>query len=287
MMKTTAILMLVHVPVPALEPQPPVDRVLDGNAIQPIAIHTGVDTLLVFPDDVSLVLGKGLTKGEHPGAIHCQQAEDKKLVVLRQLEEGSTVVMQIVMKGEAYAFRLQGSDKPATIIRFHRPGEGKVPKAIEVPEQEALARHKSVGRERQLELLRLAGSSYLLKSRIPGEYKDFQSKGISFSSSTGGLTIETTRVARFASEDATVVFGRIRNNTGKPASLGKLVARVRIGKVLFCPASVFRVKQVELAPGKETTFGAVVIGDGKGNPLHPGLDNIFSLHLSPRTPVKK
>lgn len=271
----TIILLILYSNILMSSPRPPMEIILDRNAIHPIPVHTGVDTLLIFPDEVTLLLGHGLTKGEHPGKVHCQQAENKKLVVLRQLEKDGTVLMQVVMGGKAFVFRLEGSDKPASVIRFHLPGQG--PPAAEIAANDAgKAKHRLTG-ERLNELIRLAGEAAFLKSRLPNEYKGFVARRVSMSSSIAeDVTANITGLARFRVEDTLVVLGEIHNTGEKDIRLASKLF-LRVGDKRLYPLSTVKFSSPVIKPGEKVGFKAALVGNGRDRPLHLSLDNRFAI----------
>ena len=80
---------------------------LNSDEIVKIPIHSRVQTLLLFPEQVTLLIGEGITDGQSEGKVQAQLAEDKRVVVLRSLMPDSTALMQVTVGTEAYAFRLQ------------------------------------------------------------------------------------------------------------------------------------------------------------------------------------
>jgi hypothetical protein len=118
----------------AAEPLPPLALKLNSEIIQPLGLHPKVDLLLVFPEEVTLILGQGLTTGDAPGQVQFQQGDkNPKLVTLRQLDPKADVIMQVVLKEQVFVFRLQPSERPPTSIRFSLdPIQKKDRKATEI-----------------------------------------------------------------------------------------------------------------------------------------------------------
>lgn len=256
-------------------PRAPIDMNLDEDTIHLVSIHTEVNTLLIFPADVTLILGHGLTKGQHPGKVYCQQAENAKLLVLRQLEKNSTVLMQIVMGGKAFVFRLSGSDRPASVIRFNSPGYA--PPATEISLADFTKTKRTVSKKRLGELIRLTREAAFLKPRLPHEYEGFASRRVSFSSQIGAhLTAEITVLARFRAEDTLILFGRIRNTGQKTIRLPQSL-RLKVGEKRSYRFSHFNITTGSLKPGQDTVFSAALAGDGEGRLLHLSLDNRFAI----------
>ena len=104
------------------EPLKPMTMKLNSDEIMKIPLHSRVQTLLLFPEPVTLLIGEGVTDGQSEGKVQAQLAEDKRVVVLRSLEPDSTALMQVMVGTEAYAFRLYHDDQSASIIRFPLSG---------------------------------------------------------------------------------------------------------------------------------------------------------------------
>ena len=92
------IVILLLLPLQA-EPLKPMAMKLNADVIQKIPIHSQVQTLLLFPEPVTLVLGEGLSDGKTQGKVQAQLAEDKRVLIVRSIEAQSEVLMQ-VMVGE-------------------------------------------------------------------------------------------------------------------------------------------------------------------------------------------
>ena len=262
------------------EPRPPMVMRLDENAIHSIPLHPESNTLLVFPEDVTLILGHHLSRGERPGRVYCQQAENAKHLVLRQLEENSTVLMQVVMGERAFVFKLAGSDHPASVIRFH--AQGQAPPAVEIAPSKILNTKRTVSPKRLAELIRLTKEAAFLQPRLPHEYRGFVARRVQFSSKIRqNVSATITGLARFPMEDALVVLGRIRNDGTRTVTLGSNM-RLKVGDSRHYAFSQFDLAQKTLRPGRETIFSAILVGDGKGAPLHLSLENQFSLEPNPQ-----
>lgn len=266
------------------EPQAPIVRQLEAKKITIIPIHSGMDTLLIFPKPVRLVLGFGLTDGKVDGVVQYQhegdpKKADPKLVILRQLKEGAEPVMQIMLDGEeeAYVYRLQPSEKPASVIRYVEAGKDLV--ASELTKEELAKLRSKPSKARQAELMRLTAEAYFLEKRIPEEYEGFQTKAVRFASVHDGVTITSTRVACFANEDALIVLGRIRNLSKKPFILGNHSTAFRLGSLKTYFPTQLLVSKRKIAPGEEAEFRSVIIGDGEGGPGHFSLENRITLEL--------
>ena len=256
-------------------PRAPQSMRLDENTIHAIPIHTETNTLLVFPKDVTLILGHHLTRGDQPGKVYCQQADSAKLVILRQLEAGSVILMQVVMNDRAYVFKLSGSDKPASVIRFH--AEGQAPPAVEIAPSDLSKTKRTVSDERMEELVRLTKEAAFLKPRLSNEYEGFTAKKVDFTSwPDKRIWVHITGVARFKSEDAIILTGLIgnvdRENYRLPDTLYLKVGGKRRYKL-----TTYTVKTKALKTSTHYAFSAVLIGDGEGGPLHLSLENKFAL----------
>lgn len=262
--------------VPAMawaEVQPPVSLRLDPSGIQTIAIHPGMDTLLMFPEPVTLIAGNGLTGGEGQGIVHFEQAEDPRLILLRQIQPNQPVLMHVVMATEGYSFRLIGSENPATIIRFIKADE-PAPAAV-IPEAEVRKELPPVSAERQEQLLKLALGEAVLKARLPSEYQDFRSVPVDAVSELDGLQIRLLRAARFDREDAVVLITEIRDAQGGTLDLAGKEWLIQVGEKRVYRPTHFGI-QGDPVQGK-LTAAFILIGDGRGSPLHLSPENRFAV----------
>ena len=271
-------LALLIAPIHA-EPQAPIVRQLEPEKITEIPIHRGMDTLLIFPKPVTLILGMGLTDGSVDGVVQYQHEGDPKLVILRQLKEKAAPLMQIMLSGEekAYVFRLHASERPASVIRYVEVGKELI--ADKLSEEELAQFKVKPSKARQAELMRLTAEASFLQKRIPDEYEGFQSKQVQFTSFLGNMIMTTTRIARFANEDALVVFGKIHNRSNLLFAPGNYLATFRIGGLKsYSPTQLLVSKRV-IAPGEEAEFRGLMLGDGAGGAGHFSLENRITLEL--------
>jgi len=260
------------------EPRAPFVMPLNQYAIHEVPISTASDTSLLFPDDVPLVLGKPLTDGKQPGQVYCQQAQNAKHIVLRQLEEGSEVLMQTTVNGKVYVFRLVGSTQPATVIYCTLAGH--TPPAVEIASANVQKTKRSVSEERVGELIRLTKEAAFLKPLLPHEYEGFSSRRVSMSSELeNGLSTEITGVGKFRREDTLIIFGSIQNGGKKTAQLMEQNFRLQIGEGRICPLSRIEFSESALKPNVKCNFTATLIGDGDGNPGRIHIENRFALSL--------
>lgn len=279
-MKILTLIFILMVAWAQAEPQAPIVRRLEAEKITVIPIHSGMDTLLIFPKPVTLILGFGLTDGKVDGVVQYQHEADAKLVVLRQLKEGAEPVMQIMLDGEqqAYVFRLQPSEKPASVIRFVEAGKNLVAQKLSKEELSKLKAKPT--KARQSELMRLTAEASFLRERISQEYEGFQMKDVQLPSIQNGVTVTSTRVARFANEDAMIVIGTILNQSDKPFVPGDHTATFRVGLLKsYSPAQLLVSKQ-KVGSGGKAEFRGVIIGDGEGGPGHFSLENRITLELN-------
>lgn len=264
------------------EPQPPYSLTLNPNSIQPIPIHAEIDTLLVFPSDVEAILGNGLTTGDPvSGSVLYQQGKLKPThIILRHLDSTSKVLMTTVIDDKAFVFRVEASETPASVIYFKDTDSRSVPKASVIDPADALVKERPISDERKNELLRLARESKQLEDKVPQEYEGFSEKQVFLTSSESELETRILRVAKFKTEDALIFSGTISNYSSKPVQLQNRLGALKVGPDKRYSPSILRAKTHLLAPNQSTTFEGLLIGNGKGKPLHLSLDNGFSLHLS-------
>ncbi len=250
---------------------------LDPSRIGTIPIHTEVDTLLMFPEAVTLIAGKGMTDGKEPGAVFFQQAENPSLLLLRLLQPDTPVLMHLVMGSEGFSFRLVGSENPASIIRFHTD-DGTVP-AIEIPEDEVRKQKSEMSWERREQLLQLAIGEQVLRPKIPDEYKDFQSRTSESQTVVNGLQIITTKIARFNSENAIVLLADLENHGKTPLELAPELIGIRVGDSRVFSPSHLQWTERQVQPGAKSQLAVLLLGDGRGKSLPISIENQFSVIL--------
>jgi len=267
------LLMLLLLPLQA-EPLKPIAMKLYADEIQRIPIHSQVQTLLLFPEPVTLVLGEGGSDGKTQGKVQAQLAEDKRVLILRSIEAQSEVLMQVMVGEEAYAFRLQYDERPASIIRFG--GAKALPKAEEVSADQARESAVFPSEARQRQLLRLAKQANVLQSQLPDEYEGYQATNIEIITWGENFSCTLQHVARFPNDHALVVFGMITNLGDQPITKGSLGLQVGKARLYSLPFSGV------IKSGGTYKFATLLLGDGAGNPLHLSLENDFKLTFKPQ-----
>lgn len=271
------LLMLLLLPLQA-EPLKPMTMKLNPDEIKKIPIHSQVQTLLLFPEPVTLVLGEGISDGKTQGKVQAQLAEDKRVLVLRSIEPQSEVLMQVMVGEEAYAFRLQYDERPASIVRFG--GAKALPKAKEVSEEQAREEAAFPSNARQRQLVRLARQANVLKSQLPDEYEDYQARDFNTVSWGANFSCSLSHIARFPKDQAMVVFGTIVNLGNEPLTTDSL--RLKVGAIRDYPLPFSKPQPRSIRSGESLKFVTVLLGDGEGNPLHLSLDNDFQLTFKPQ-----
>ncbi len=271
------LLMLLLLPLEA-EPLKPMAMKLNPDEIQKIPIHSEVQTLLLFPEPVTLVLGEGISDGKTQGKVQAQLAENKRVLVLRSIEAQSEVLLKVMVGQEAYAFLLQHDKRPASIVRF---GEVKAfPKAKEVSAEQARESGSFPSRGRQRQLIRLARQADVLKTQLPEEYQEFQARDFNSVSSGDSVSCALTHLACFPKDQTMVVFGTIKNLGNEPIATGTLGLKVEGKRFYLLPFN--NSKYGSIKPGEPFKFVTVLLGDGQGNPLHLSLENNFQLIFKPQ-----
>lgn len=264
------------------EPLPPYSLSLDRDKISSVPLHKEVDTLLIFPDEVESISGKGLTSGTGSmGMVLYKQGEkNKKTILLRHLDNQSAVLLTVMLGENAFVFRLEPSAKPASVIYLHK--ETQAPKlARKITPEEALVRGRPISEERKLELLRLTRDAHFLKERIPKLYSNYTESHLFHSRIYSNFSTAISLTALFETEDAFVFLGTIRNRSSKPVDMADYAAFLKVGKKRSFPCSKLRVERRIIAPGATVKYEGLLLGDGKGSPLHLSLENSFGLHLKP------
>lgn len=270
------LLVLLYPPAVWAEAEPPSVRHLDPSTVHEVAIGSTTDTLLMFPEPVTLIAGKGLTGGEGQGAVQFQQAEDPKLILLRQIRPELPVLMHVVLGEEGYSFRLVKSDKPASILRYVRKDD-LVPAASVIPETEIRKETAPVSKERQAQLLELALGEAALRAKIPDEYTGYRSVAANVKTEEAGFRFNVFRVGRFAQEDAIVVIADVLKTGNSGVDLRSRTPWMRVGDTRFFQPNELKVQQ---HPDRgRFTAAFLLIGDGKGRPLHLSPDNRFAVTI--------
>lgn len=260
------------------EPLKPMTMKLNSVEIVKIPIHSRVQTLLLFPEPVTLLIGEGITDGQSEGKVQAQLAEDKRVVVLRSLGPDTTALMQVMVGTEAYAFRLQYDEQPASIIRFGG-GQG-FPKAKEVSVEQAQKNFAFPSHSRQHQLIRLAKQANVLKTQLPDEYHGFQSRDFNEVAWGSGVSCTLKHLARFPRDHSMVIFATVTNLSGQPVGKGSL--SLRVGGERSYPLPFSGPKSGPLKHGGSYSFATLLLGDGSGNPLHLSLENDFELTFNPQ-----
>lgn len=271
------VVMLLLLPLQA-EPLKPMAMKLNPDVIQKIPIHSQVQTLLLFPEPVTLVLGEGISDGTTQGKVQAQLAEDKRVLVLQSIVPQSEVLMQVMVGEEAYAFRLQHDERPASIVRFE--GVKVLPKAKEVSADQAREDAAFPSDARQRQLMRLACQADVLQSQLPEEYRDYQARDFDIASWGEGFSYTLSHLARFPKDQTLVVFGTISNLGNEPIATGSL--GLKVGKERFYSLPFSMPESKSIRPGESFNFITVLLGDGQGNALHLSLENDFQLTFTPQ-----
>ena len=279
------LLFLTYGKLIAAEPLPPLDLKLNPEIIQPLGIHPKVDVLLVFPEEVTLILGQGLTDGEAPGQVQFQQGEkNPKLITLRQLDLKADVVMQVVLKEQVFVFRIRTSERPPTTVRFSfdpAPGDAEK-KAREISKEEAEKMKRPVSKDRIKQMANLVGREPILRAKLPEAYLNYESREVDFSSpQSKGLVFHVRRIARFTDEDTLIFFGELQNQGKSPYRPSPTLATLKVGpKQTFAKTTLLHTSK-NIPAGKAGLIWVALVGDGNGKPLHLSLKNDFSIQLNP------
>ncbi|WP_411845746.1 hypothetical protein AAFN60_19215 [Roseibacillus persicicus] len=223
------------------------------------------------------IFGEDLSDGTVPGKVHFVQPEEPEeahLLALRQMQEGTTVLMNVVMEGKGYSFRLEASQRPASIITFvddaFLPQEG---------EEMKISKVALTSLARQQELLNLARNVSFLKPQFKEAYEGYSEVHPSRQVRLGSLLITIERVARFSRDDAIVVLGTVKNLSDKSLRI------VSEGRLQVGANRVYQMNKVEvirqvIQPEEETRFSGVLVGDGRGGQAFLALKNSFQISLT-------
>lgn len=265
------------------EPKPPYSINLDAKSILPIPIHTEIDTLLVFPEEVTSIIGKGLIKGEGTSGsvLYVQGQKNPKTIILRHLDNSSVILMTVMLGDIAYAFRIEPTPEPASIIYFEKPGEN-IQKARKISAEEAQLKLRPPSEKRQLDLIQLSKQSAFLKPRLPHLYKTFSERAVDQPSIHVHFTTTVNKLAKFEGDDALIFTGVIHNTSNTTINLAHYYPLLKVGPKKLYPPSKLRTKSRTVAPGAKLEFEGIILGDGKGKLAHFSLNNQFKLTLTKR-----
>jgi len=279
-MKNLFLLLLTTLTLTA-EPRIPYALELDTSKIETIPISNDVDTLLIFPEIVESVIGKGLTTGKNARSpvVYHQGKVNPKTIILRHLDGTSEVLMTIMIEGKGFVFRLKPAPNPASVIYLNKAGEPHR-KVRKIGPEEALVKKRAISEERKLELLRLAKDSSFFRERLPKMFIDYEEKTTDSTNVGAYFEAKISRVARFQKENALLFFGTIRNTTDWSLDLSGFTASLRVGERNL-PVTKLRAERKIIGPKTSLRIEGLLIGDGKGTPLHLSLDNEFKLAVKP------
>lgn len=278
-MKSLHIFFLLVIQVLA-GPKAPYSIALSTEKIETIPIHNEIDTLLIFPEEVTTIIGKGLSSGSSPNGIvlYKQGEQNKKSIILRHLDNQSTILMTTIIKDEAFVFRIVAAPEPATVIYFLKGGAPHQ-KARKVSAEETILNKRPISEKRKSELIRLSKDSRLLKTQIPKFYTGFEERNVSLASTHDKVTTTIHRVTRFSKDDAIIFFGTIQNGGNSPLDLSKRSIHLQVGKMRLFRPNKFRVDRKIIAPRSSVNFEGLLLGNGKGTPQNLSLENKFLLLL--------
>jgi len=260
-------------------PKPPVVWELSPKEIREVSIHSEINTMLIFPKEVTLSMGHGLTDGSTPGVVLQEHAKDKRVLVWRHLGGAENILVQVMLGQKAYAFRIVPSTTPESIVHFVED-EGRQP-AEKVVLPTGQTWKDGLNRLEKRELLNLARSSAILKDRIPHKYEGFQARALSNSHQEVGLRVSLQKAARFANQDALIMIGTVTNQSDQLIELNQRKPYLVVGAKRQYWLSDLSFGKAQLSPRGQTTIEVILVGDGRGNQVHLSLENLFRIRLLP------
>ncbi len=260
------------------KPLPPYTSTLNKTEIQSIPIHTEIDTLLVFPEPITTILGKGLTTAvsPHGSVLYQQGSENPKTLILRHVDAKSKVLMTVMSGDNAYVFRLEPSINPASVIYFVKGNLAQPAK--EITKQEVLLQQRPLSDQRVDELFRLSHQAHSLRSKIPQEYVGYSDKHVHFQHTHGSIKTTIHHVSKFTKDKALIFSGIIHNTGSKPLYIQQYLGKLRVGKKRFYDPSSLRSNKQAIAPNSIARFQGILLGGSHIQAL--SLDNTFTLHLT-------
>jgi hypothetical protein len=261
----------------------PIDTVsIDPKTPAKVTLSTGVDTVVQFPATINGAFGLGLVtdsgnQNAGQGGIIAVQHPGPNLLVLHSLRPDAHCLMTVLMDGKLYLIALEtGADPNVSLTLVKAEGAQSIGKEITPVEVKAMRPKMEPALYEELE--RRATKVELLKPNLPSLYQGYSTRPANSTSDAGSARVTVTRVSRFSDQDAVVVEGTVRNETGQPLKFDGRAVQVLVASELH-PAKWVHCQQ-PVPPGESVAIVAVIQGtpDGLGR-ANLALANEFRIQL--------
>ena len=275
---------------------------LDPGRVTEIPVCTGLVTTVLFPRQVSGIVGYGLTSdpASEEGSIQYAHPGDSGLVTLRVLKTDLRVAYMTVLVGDdLYDFALANNpgqavlsvkliDGQRTVADEQPLGGASVPNTNRAeasprveehePTREDVVNNRPVYHPEKLRtLLELAKEAPLLESTSPDLYQGYEERKVSNVSDYGEVIATVEEVHRFPADDAIVLFGEIQNKSAHAVTFDPEAITIGISDRQYPNAFVDCASSVEA--GATIKFGVIGQGDVDGGRAHLALRNTFRILL--------
>ncbi len=262
-------------------PQSPYSLHLEDDQIMSLELNLRVETLLVFPEDIRLLSGLGLTDGSVEGSVLYQMGEVPNVLHLRPLEEAFDVLMNVMIDEGVYVYRLKPSNTPATVIRMTHTLEEPLSmgNATLITPEMAKELVSEPMYSRQEELMRLFKEERFLRPKLPELYQNYESEIVMKEFVQKHFKFFISHVGRFADDDALLVSGYVLSSKDLETEFSLEKIGLRIGGYRNVAFTNIRPRSALLNADKSVHFTGLLIGNGKGEPGYYSLDNTFRLYL--------
>lgn len=259
----------------------PYTEQLDSTVIKTIPLGAKTDCLLIFPDEVSAVLGQGLTDSPtHRSGVYYEQGEfNPRTILLRHLDSKSIIQMTIMLGHDAFVFHLKPDESPASVVYLNQKANAQPAK--EISREQALLQNRPLSKERKDEFFRLAKSAPFYRDRIPQAYEGFENKKLNITHRNRNLRIQIEQVSRFTKNRALLVFGTITNQSGHSIKLSHYWVTLTTSSQRHFQPELVRYTSATLAPQQSSRFECLLIHSASEPPL--AIDNHFQLCLTPKS----
>lgn len=242
-----------------------------------VALHPEINTMLVFPEPITMIVGEGLTDGTRASLVQFDHRKGSPVVTFKPLQTTRAVYAQIIAGETVYFCRLKPEERPDSVVTVAAPTSSQTPAAA-VPVEEVFAQRLAIPVERLRQLIELSRSASVLRTPLADEYQGYESMDVSLPFREDAYETRIEKICRFPREDVTVFFGSITNRSGASLALTGLVVAVGDSRKLIPNTVTFA--QATLKPGQAARFQCVLAGDGKGRRIHLSLKNRWAIQLA-------
>lgn len=249
----------------AIEPRQPRVVTLYKDQIADVYISDQVTTVLQFAEKVSMVTGAGLSDGTTECSVQFEHPKDSRTVVLRGVGKSGRVLMQVMSGNEFYAFCLNPSAEPDSVLRLaelepEARAVVKAPAELSLPEakiQEVVTRACEAFGGKQVAGVEVRRVHNLRN----GE----------------GVAALVEMVGRSPQDDVVVLKGLVINSGSDDLNLSGHSATLIVAESREISPVRFQPSQEILPPGGKGEFVLVCVGDGNGGRANLSIKNRFDV----------